>query len=190
MNRIKNTIRRIYRKIFFAVDNKTNMEYRIEIDKGRNSINDFIFNFIIGKLKHHKQCAYNEYKSFNYLDIGCNIGVILKDVEGGKGVDNSEYLVKVALNQGLDVRLADALNLPFNDNDFDIAVLSCVLEQNENWADVLMEAKRVARVVIGINPVPGSDWGKIGGYVKAVIPMKVFPHVELLEDIDKYYFEY
>jgi ubiquinone/menaquinone biosynthesis C-methylase UbiE len=190
MIRIKNIISRICYKIFSAVDKEKNKEYRIKIDKGHHPINDAIFNFIISKLKLHRQRAYRDQQNFSYLDIGCNIGVILKEIEGGTGVDNSEYIIELALEQGLNVQVADALYLPFEDNIFDVAILSCVLEQVENWAEVLEEAKRVSRVVIGINPLPGSDWGRKGGYVKSIIPMEAFAHVELMADIDKYYFEY
>jgi SAM-dependent methyltransferase len=190
MIRIKNIISRIYKKIFYTVDKKKNKEYRIKIDKGHHPINDAIFNFIINKLKIHRKRASSNNKNFSYLDIGCNVGVILKEIEGGTGVDNSQYLIKVALEQGLNVKLADALDLPFDDDIFDVAILSCVLEQLENWTEVLKEAKRVSRVVIGINPMPGSDWGRKGGYVRSIIPMEVFTHVEVIAHIDKYYFEY
>jgi SAM-dependent methyltransferase len=189
MTRIKNIIRRIYYKIFSTVDKEKNKEYRIKIDKGHHPINDAIFNFIISKLKLHRQ-RFCDHKNFSYLDIGCNIGVILKEIEGGTGVDNSKYIIELALEQGLNVQVADALDLPFEDNIFDVAILSCVLEQVENWAVVLEEARRVSRVVIGINPLPGSDWGRKGGYVKSIIPMEAFAYVELMADIDKYYFEY
>ena len=190
MTRIKNIIRRVYYKMFSTVDKEKNKEYRIKIDKGHHPINDAIFNFIISKLKLHRQRANRDHKNFIYLDIGCNIGVILKEIEGGTGVDNSKYIIELALEQGLNVQVADALDLPFEDNVFDVAILSCVLEQVENWAEVLEEAKRVSRVVIGINPLPGSEWGKKGGYVKSIIPMEFFSHIEVIPEIDKYYFEY
>lgn len=171
--------------ISFFSNAKQNREYNYIITRGHNEINDRIFDFLLSKLKKFSLAHQN----FTYLDIGCNIGVILEEFPGGFGVDNSNFIVNAAVKKGLNVQVADATKLPFRDKQFDVAILSCVLEQQENWLDVINEAIRVSDVVIGINPIPGSKWGQIGGYVKSVIPIEKFEYVERLSEIDKYYFE-
>jgi hypothetical protein len=85
------------------------------------------------------------------------------------------------------VKLGKAEKLPFKDKEFDTVVLSCVLEQCEMPQEALQEAMRVGKRVIGINPYPGSRWGKIGGWVKSVIKPN-FKYIEKIDD-ERYYFE-
>ena len=179
--RILNVLYKIIKAPFFS---KRTDDYKYRIHRGHNYINDKIFDFIIEKVN---EISMNK-PDFQYLDIGCNVGVILSELPGGTGVEYSKGLVEICKGKGLKVIYSDARKLPFSDLEFDVAILSCVLEQIEDWENVLKEAKRVARVVIGINPIPGSDWGKVGGYVKSVIPIEKFNRTEKLEDIGKYFF--
>ena len=134
------------------------VNYTLVIDRNINKMNDDIFDALKPKI------------SGRWLDVGCNVGVMLDEVPNGTGVDASETMVAEALRRGRDVRLANACNLPFLDKQFDTVVLSCVLEQIPDWRRALDEAKRVGHKVIGINPIPGSQWGKIQGAVKSIIP--------------------
>ncbi len=132
--------------------------YSLVIDRHQNQMNDEIFD------------ALKPMISGRWLDVGCNIGVLLDEVPNGVGVDASPLMVAEAVRRGRDVRLADACHLPFEDKEFDTVVLSCVLEQIADWRAALAEAKRVGRRVIGINPIPGSPWGVIQGAVQAILP--------------------
>lgn len=151
-------------------------DYDVVIERGRSEINDRIIDFLKPKIRG------------KYLDVGCNTGWLLEEVPGGVGVDASKQLVEMAVEKGLDVRYAYAENLPFGNRSFDTVVLSCVLEQCDDWQDALEEAQRVGKRVIGINPIPGSRWGVEGGWVKSVIPEDTFPYTELVDD-ERYYFE-
>lgn len=155
--------------------------YDVQIGRG-NDLNNKIFDYlkprIFGK----------------WLDIGCNIGTLLIEVPRGRGVDASQQMVDIARYKGLDVLCADATKLPFADKEFDLAVLSCTLEQIPDWETALKEAIRVSDRVIGINPLVGSEWGRIGGWVQSIIDpillrdkygaQIVYPDIS-----GKYYFE-
>jgi SAM-dependent methyltransferase len=155
--------------------------YSIKIERGHSPINDGIISFLKERLEN--------LKPHRWLDVGCNTGWLIESLGYGDGVDASEQLVQVAISRGLSVQHAWAESLPFPDKTFDVVVLSCILEQTEDWRKALAEAKRVGRLVIGINPYPGSPWGVIGGYVKSVIPPSEMGGVTTPLDRDRYYFE-
>jgi len=147
--------------------------YDCVIERNHNEINNKIIDFLKTKI-------YGK-----YLDVGANTGWLIREKEGGIGVDSSIEMVNKS--NGL-IRLANANNLPFKDKEFDIVVMSCVLEQCDDWEIALKEAMRVGKKVIGINPYPGSTWGKIGGWVKSIIPTDKFTYIKRF-DKDRYYFE-
>ena len=133
--------------------------YHLDIVRGYSKLNDSLLDYLKPKLEGY------------VLDIGGNGGALLLEYKG-KGVclDASSNLVAVAKSRGLEAVHGDACNLPFKDKTFDTVVLSCVLEQIEDYDKALKEAIRVCKgKVIGINPIPGSRWGVIGGYVKSII---------------------
>jgi len=155
--------------------------YDVIIEKGHAPVNDAIIKFIAAQIKGR------------YLDVGCNTGFLLETVPNGLGVDLSPVMVDIALAKGLLVRLADAEKLPFKDKEFDTVVLSCVLEQTENWKRALSEAKRVGKRVIGICNYPDkSQWGRIGEnpWVKSIIPPEEIKGAHIMKfDELRYYFE-
>ncbi len=146
--------------------------YNCVIERGHNEINDRIIDFLKTKI------------DGKFLDVGCNTGWLVKELNG-VGVDASPLMVAKANDDR--ILLAKAEALPFKDKEFDIVVLSCVLEQCERPEIALQEALRVGKRVIGINPYPGSRWGKIGGWVKSIIEPR-FNYIEKIDD-ERYYFE-
>ena len=153
--------------------------YNVIIEKGHTPVNDAIIQFIGAQIKGR------------YLDVGCNSGFLLETVPNGFGVDLSPLMINIAMEKGLPVQQANAEKLPFKDKEFDTVVLFCVLEQTENWKQALSEAKRVGKRVIGINPYPGkSRWGKIGDWVKSIIPPEEIEGALILPFSENlYYFE-
>lgn len=157
--------------------------YPLDIKRGHSEINDRVFNFLLPRLKG------------KVLDVGGNGGTLLSEYKGnGVCVDLSEQLVALAKSRGIEAVFADARSLPFKDNSFDTVVLSCVLEQIEDWETALKEAIRVSRrKVIGINPIPNaSQWGKVQGYVKSLIRpetvwIKYHARIKLIDN-ERYYF--
>lgn len=84
------------------------------------------------------------------LDIGCNDGVFLSMIKEKRqcdvfGVDISEPLVKMCVEKGLNVKLADAEKLPFKDNVFDVVCLMEVLSHVMDPKKLLSEIKRVLK---------------------------------------------
>lgn len=135
-----------------------NIEYNVIIEKGHSEENDAIIEYLIPRC---------EGKT---LDIGANAGYLVSKLPDAVGVDSSPFVVNKAKELGRNVILVGD-KLPFPDKEFDTVVLSCVLEQCEDWEKTLNEALRVCKgKVIGINAVPKkSTWGFVGGWVKSVI---------------------
>lgn len=102
------------------------------------------------------------------LDIGCGDGNHLLmfnrlglDVTG---VDASVYMVEEARSRlGLRsaVKVGMAEDLPFDDNEFDLAVLIHTLEFLDNPLPVLREAGRVARRKVFIGVLNSLSWNGI-----------------------------
>ena len=155
--------------------------YPTVICRGYTAINDWIIDFLADRVWGR------------YVDIGCNCGFLLSEVPGGIGVDLSEPMVREALKRHVPAVLGRAEALPFPDRVFDTAVLSCVLEQTERPDLVISEALRVARRVIGINPIPGaSQWGAKGGWIRSVLPEAMMHAAGFRTermDAERYFFE-
>lgn len=152
--------------------------YQTVIERGQAEANDRIIDYLKPRI------------SGRWLDIGCNGGWLLSEVPGGVGVEASEIVALRAIRRGVSVVLAMAECLPFADGEFETAVLSCVLEQTADWRVALAEARRVAKRVIGVNPIPcASPWGYCGQWVKSVISPKEMPGVTVQIDPARYYFE-
>lgn len=168
-------------EVYNTIDNG----YNVYIGRGRSKTNDEIFDFLKTRI------------TGKYLDIGCNTGTLLREVENGTGIDASPLMVEKAVTSGLKVFLADAQELPFKDKEFDTTVLSCVLEQCSDPYKALSEAIRISSKVIGVSPYPNkSQWGIVGGskWVKSVIDPKYLKEkykakIEPVNDTH-YYFEF
>lgn len=101
-------------------------------------------------------------KNSKLLDIGCGKGIsasyISKNYEiDVYGIDCSEKLIMEAKNNYESSKLivADALNLPFEDESFQAVIMECSLSTFENINLALTQAKRVLRPngVIGISDI-------------------------------------
>jgi len=86
------------------------------------------------------------------LDMGCGDGVlgaqlIVEKACDVSGVDVSAYALSRAAERGVHGQLCDIdmQRLPFADDTFDAAVLSCVLEHIPHPEHALLEATRVVR---------------------------------------------
>jgi 2-polyprenyl-3-methyl-5-hydroxy-6-metoxy-1,4-benzoquinol methylase len=88
------------------------------------------------------------------LDVGCAKGFMMHDLAEHlpgitvKGVDVSEYAVKNAVEPMLDhVSVADAKDLPFDDNSFDVVIAINTIHnlEREDCGLALQEIERVAK---------------------------------------------
>jgi len=96
-------------------------------------------------------------KGSSILDIGTGTGRFLIPLENigitGYGIDLSKKMLLRARAKDLDrLVLADALNLPFTDDQFDATLMTSVLHIVDDWKCVIREACRVSkRAVIAID---------------------------------------
>ncbi len=97
------------------------------------------------------------------LDIGCGSGnhLLLLDRLGlnTSGVDPSPYMIDLArkrLGNRCELKKGRAKDLPYDDNEFDYALLINTLEFMDNPLEALREAGRVARkkvLIVAVNPL-------------------------------------
>lgn len=84
------------------------------------------------------------------LEIGCGTGIILAKVaeftKESWGVDLSSGMLEVARGKGLNVKEANATELPFKDNEFDITYSFKVLAHIPEIEKAIAEIKRVTKV--------------------------------------------
>ena len=92
--------------------------------------------------------------SSSLLDVGCAKGFMLHDLEelipgiAVSGVDISDYAIEHAMEDVQSkVQVADARNLPFADNSFDIVIAINTIHnlEREDCAKALREIERVSR---------------------------------------------
>jgi SAM-dependent methyltransferase len=82
------------------------------------------------------------------LDVGCGPGFVM-EVLGDRldvvGVDLDPEMVSAGQDRGLDVRLADAYDLPFPDRSFDVVLSTFLMMWLEEPGRALAEMARVSR---------------------------------------------
>ena len=83
------------------------------------------------------------------LEVGCGTGLILKEIEPianrAAGIDISPGMLEQAKKRGLDVQVASATKLPFEDASFDVVYSFKVLAHVEDIEDAMCEVARVLR---------------------------------------------
>ena len=83
------------------------------------------------------------------LEVGCGTGLILKEIDKkvskAVGIDLSEGMLEKARNRGLEVYHAEASDMPFEDNSFDLVYSYKVLAHIEAIEKTLYEIKRVLK---------------------------------------------
>jgi len=81
------------------------------------------------------------------MEIGCGTGIILNQVsqftQESWGIDLSSGMLEVARNKGLKVKEANAVNIPFDDEEFDVVYSFKVLAHIPNIKEVIAEIYRV-----------------------------------------------
>jgi len=97
---------------------------------------------------------FNLDSSSSLLDVGCAKGFMIHDMTElipgitVKGVDISEYAIENAIDSiKPHVQVANAMNLPFEDNSFDVVIAINTLHNldKEDFAVALREVERVSR---------------------------------------------
>ena len=98
------------------------------------------------------QSHYNLDSNSSILDVGCAKGFMLYDFKRllpnikVKGIDVSSYAIENCMEDlKYDVQVANALNLPFEDNSFDL-VISITTVHNFDKIDCITALKEIERV--------------------------------------------
>ena len=136
-------------------------------------------------------------ESKTVLDLGCNTGygseILFKTAKRVVGVDVSAAAISTAKklygHLGIDFRLIDGKQLPFNDNEFDIIISCQVIEHIVDYNAYLNELKRILSplgIVIFTTPNallrldPGMrPWNKFH--------VREFDHTELKTLLNKHF---
>jgi len=99
-------------------------------------------------------------KGDKVIDLGCGSGRILRMLkrlgfENLVGIDVNEQALELCEKVGLEVKKVDLSKdkLPFDDQSFDVAVCTHVLEHVEDEAYLLNEAQRIAKLVLFVVPL-------------------------------------
>lgn len=88
-------------------------------------------------------------RNSSVLELGCGTGRVLQKLSEtaakAVGVDISAGMIEWAKGRGLDARIADLCDLPFEDGEFDVVCSYKVLAHVPNIMRALEEATRVTR---------------------------------------------
>lgn len=122
------------------------------------------------------------------LDIGCGDGTHLLlcsrlGVEPA-GVDASPYMIARArerFGNRATLRTANAEELPFEDNEFDLAVLINTLEFLDDPLPALREAGRVARRKVFIGVMNRYSWHCLCARLKGLFRETLFNHLKFYD---------
>lgn len=100
-------------------------------------------------------------QGLKFLDVGCKTGGSFSvaqrygyDLSQGLGIDTREHHIEEFISKGYKGMIADATNIPFPDNSFELVIFSHVLEHMKNEEDgkkALNECLRVSSNLIFIS---------------------------------------
>lgn len=100
-------------------------------------------------------------ESKKILDLGCGSGEISKAlIKSGYQVTSVDVVDKAKV-EGLKVVVYDGAKIPFADKEFDVLLLITVLHHVDKFQDLLLEAKRVAKIIVVVEDVYESWWDRL-----------------------------
>lgn len=157
--------------------NKTQGKDHFDYDLLEASKKGKIFEKVFHRERVRMWLRVTDYRNKKILDVGCNTGIVLIPLAKRNydviGIDNNPRDVdktkKNLRGENLSmniVKLADARELPFKDESFDIVLLSDILEHTSDPRRVAKESLRVlkkgglvfATVPYHLNPVVRYPW--------------------------------
>jgi len=118
------------------------------------------------------------------LDIGCGAGnhlLLLNKLDLDiNGVDASPYMISLAkerLGDRCSLKTGMAEDLPYDDNEFDLAILINTLEFLDNPSQALREAGRVAKKKVFIGAMNSLSWYSMCNRLKGPFCETLLNHV-------------
>lgn len=151
----------------------------LQCPQGR-AIDEFFQEMIPVLLKPHK--------NDKILDIGCGTGNQLLSLSklglDLSGVDASPDMIEIAksrLGNRCELKSGHAEDLPFNDNEFDIALLVNTLEFLDDPLKALKEAGRVARRKVLICFLNRLSFCNLGARLHGVFRKTMIRHIKLYD---------
>ncbi len=145
-------------------------------------MNEFLKNWVVAL--HQKKVKYLMEligpllgESKKVLDLGCGSGEVSKTLmESGYLVTSVDVVDKVKVD-GVKVLVYNGVNIPFNDNEFEVILLITVLHHVKDFENLLVEAGRVAKKVIVVEDVYESWWDKLNiWFWDSVLNLEFFGH--------------
>lgn len=130
------------------------------------------------------------------LEVGCSSGYYSEIIKRNfpnttyTGIDYSTAFIELGRQKfpGLDLRVADAEELPFDDHAFDLVVSGSVLLHIENWVAAIFESARVSKRYLVLHRTPVSSAKtklfKKFAYKKSMIEW-TFEESEILKILDQ-----
>jgi len=110
------------------------------------------------------------------LEVGCGTGLILKEIDKKVshvvGIDLSSKMLEKAKERGLEVYQAEASDMPFDDNTFDLVYSYKVLAHVEAIEKTLSEIKRVLKPN-GIAVLEFYNRNSLRSFIKKVKPSNI-----------------
>lgn len=103
------------------------------------------------------------------LDLGCGSGIAAKYFQN---FFQAKVLgVDIRDNRVVDIpfKIFDGKNLPFNNNSFDVVLISYVLHHSQNQEKLLEEAKRVGKKIIIFEDLPEGILSKLRCKIHEII---------------------
>jgi ubiquinone/menaquinone biosynthesis C-methylase UbiE len=102
------------------------------------------------KYKRHVDFLKGWVKEKDVIDIGAGDGLITY-ILGIRGVDNDADAIRLAARRSVKIELGDAYDLPYQDNEFDSALMSDTIEHFSDTKKALLEARRVIKYFFYVN---------------------------------------
>lgn len=119
------------------------------------------------------------------LDIGCGSGTHLLTLNrlglNVSGIDASPYMISQAkerLGHRSHLRVGRAEDLPFDDNEFDLAVMINTLEFLDDPLQALREAGRVTNRKLFIGVINSFSWNGLHKRIQGYLGNPIFSHAK------------
>ena len=172
------------------------IDYKYRLNRRTDEVSNIIQSYFVK----------TDYNKIKCLDIGTADGLMLSKLnnlfnfEEALGIDASKDLIETNSDKKIELRVADAENMPFEDNHFDLVISCAVIEHVNNPDKMIKECLRVTKkngilIITSPNPIHNKIAEKIKYFTKGehIEPLSLKKIKELLRSnsfevfLDKYF---